>query len=275
MLADGGYWSVPQIEGSRRRPPVIVHPDSSARAGPNPAGAAASTRDARNARHRSRPRALPAPTDIIEPIFGQTKVNRRPTLQTPRLAACRAEWQLSPRPTTSSSRRWLPRPADDGTGLRRRRRACSASPRRAVRQERRRRHQRAAAASATCHPPSPLIAAALARPTASTSRKIVDAQDAPRRRPVAPSTPGQPARASEPDDTGRRPVRPVFMQDEKGLIDVPLVTARARDAPAGALWTRPRRPVPCRDLCAADPSRPLLTDLRQLRRARRTRATTR
>ncbi len=104
VLADAGYWNVPQIsrlvgDGSQ----VIVNPDSSARP--------ARTADGRRLRDK-RVHGLYAQMQrvitsddgaalyrrrqqMIEPIFAQTKVTRRADrFQRRGLAACRSEWRL-------------------------------------------------------------------------------------------------------------------------------------------------------------------------------------
>ena len=104
VLADGGYWNVPQIEalvadGSQ----VIVNPDSSARA-----ARPADQRKLRDKRvhglyaHMQRVIASPAGAalyrrrqQMIEPVFAQTKVTRRADrFQRRGLPACRSEWRL-------------------------------------------------------------------------------------------------------------------------------------------------------------------------------------
>lgn len=104
VLADGGYWNVPQIEQVvARGSQVIVNPDSSAR--PSRVADARRLRDKRvhglyahmqrvintdygRALYRRR-------QQMIEPIFAQTKVVRRADrFQRRGLAACRSEWRL-------------------------------------------------------------------------------------------------------------------------------------------------------------------------------------
>lgn len=104
VLADGGYWNVPQIErlvasGSE----VLVNPDSSARA---PRGAA--PRRPRDKlvhglyAHMQRALASERGGDLyrrrqqlVEPVFAHIKVNRRADrFQRRGMAACRSEWRL-------------------------------------------------------------------------------------------------------------------------------------------------------------------------------------
>jgi DDE family transposase len=104
VLADGGYWNVPQIEalvaaGSQ----VIVNPDSSAR--PARAADERRLRDKRvHGLYAHMQRAITSPhgaalyrrrQQMIEPIFAQTKVTRRADrFQRRGLGACRSEWRL-------------------------------------------------------------------------------------------------------------------------------------------------------------------------------------
>lgn len=104
VLADGGYWNVPQIEqvvadGSQ----VIVNPDSSAR--PIRAGDERRLRDKRvHGLYAHMQRVITSEhgaalyrrrQQMIEPIFAQTKVTRRADrFQRRGLAACRSEWRL-------------------------------------------------------------------------------------------------------------------------------------------------------------------------------------
>ena len=104
VLADGGYWNVPQIDavvmlGSQ----VIVNPDSSARA-----SRPADQRKLRDKRvhglYAHMQRVISSELgaalyrrrqQMIEPIFAQTKVTRRADrFQRRGLAACRSEWRL-------------------------------------------------------------------------------------------------------------------------------------------------------------------------------------
>lgn len=104
VLADAGYWNVPQIEqvvagGSQ----VIVNPDSSARR-PRAAGERR-LRDKRvHGLYAHMQRVITSPhgaslyrrrQQMIEPVFAQTKVTRRADrFQRRGLAACRSEWRL-------------------------------------------------------------------------------------------------------------------------------------------------------------------------------------
>jgi transposase len=97
-LADAGYWHLRQIEeltaGGLN---VLVPPDGHARTGPpaaNKRGPLATRMRARLARPEGR-ELYRRRQKIIEPIFGQTKFNRRADRFRRRgLAACQAEWQL-------------------------------------------------------------------------------------------------------------------------------------------------------------------------------------
>jgi hypothetical protein len=104
VLADGGYWNVPQIErlvadGSQ----VIVNPDSSAR--PSRAADERRLRDKRvhgpyahmqRVISSDRGGALYARRQpMVEPVFAHTKVIRRADrFQRRGLPACRSEWRL-------------------------------------------------------------------------------------------------------------------------------------------------------------------------------------
>ena len=104
VLADGGYWNVPQIDavvmlGSQ----VIVNPDSSARA-----SRSADQRKLRDKRvhglYAHMQRVISSELgaalyrrrqQMIEPIFAQTKVTRRADrFQRRGLAACQYKWRL-------------------------------------------------------------------------------------------------------------------------------------------------------------------------------------
>lgn len=96
LLADAGYWNARQITDLRSGTfDVLVPPDGEARRGPPPKrGPLAAVMRARleteegAALYRKR-------QQIIEPIFGQTKANRRlDRLLRRGLAACRTEWRL-------------------------------------------------------------------------------------------------------------------------------------------------------------------------------------
>lgn len=104
VLADGGYWNVPQIEalvadGSQ----VIVNPDSSAR--PARPADERRLRDKRvHGLYAHMQRVISSPhgatlyrrrQQMIEPIFAQTKITRRAArFQRRGLQACRSEWRL-------------------------------------------------------------------------------------------------------------------------------------------------------------------------------------
>ncbi len=95
-LADAGYWSAGQIEALMASGlTVLVPPDGHNRTGPPVKRGALAARmratlDADEGRALYRRRQT-----IIEPIFGQTKFNRRAERFKRRgLAACRAEWHL-------------------------------------------------------------------------------------------------------------------------------------------------------------------------------------
>ena len=104
ILADGGYWNVPQIQvlaatGSE----VIVNPDSSARAQRGPDGRKLRDKRVEGAYaemqrviETDRGRALYRRRQpMIEPVFAHTKVIRRADgFQRRGLTACRAEWRL-------------------------------------------------------------------------------------------------------------------------------------------------------------------------------------
>jgi len=95
LLADAGYWSAAQIEALRRRGiDPLVSPD--ARAGRRTASRQALARELRERLDSPDGRALyRARAQIIEPIFGQLKANRRMDRFLRRgLAACRSEWRL-------------------------------------------------------------------------------------------------------------------------------------------------------------------------------------
>jgi transposase len=97
VLADAGYWHQPQMENIINRGiQVLVPPDSSRRKGKRPGwdgGAYAFMRrvlstDAGGALYRKR-------QSMIEPVFGDTKFNRRLDRFLRRgRAACRSEWRL-------------------------------------------------------------------------------------------------------------------------------------------------------------------------------------
>jgi hypothetical protein len=104
VVADGGYWNVPQIErliaaGSQ----VIVNPDSSAR--PARIADGRRLRDKRvHGLYLHMQRVITSPhgaalyrlrQQMIEPVFAQTKVTRRADrFQRRGFNACRSEWRL-------------------------------------------------------------------------------------------------------------------------------------------------------------------------------------
>jgi transposase len=97
VLADAGYWSAPDIcrltgEGMT----VLVPPDAHTRKAPNPSRAGGLYDEMRSRLDTDEGRALYRRRQTaIEPIFGQTKFNRRAERFRRRgLAACRAEWRL-------------------------------------------------------------------------------------------------------------------------------------------------------------------------------------
>jgi transposase len=97
VLADAGYWSAPDIrrltgEGMT----VLVPPDAHTRAAPNPSRSGGLYDEMRRRLDDDEGRALYRRRQTaIEPIFGQTKFNRRAERFRRRgLAACRAEWRL-------------------------------------------------------------------------------------------------------------------------------------------------------------------------------------
>jgi transposase len=98
LLADAGYWSAAQIDAVRQTGiDVLVAPDSNTRRGPplqnkhSPLAA-----ELRALLETDEGRALYGKRkQIIEPIFGQTKANRRMDRFLRRgLAACRSEWRM-------------------------------------------------------------------------------------------------------------------------------------------------------------------------------------
>ena len=97
-LADAGYWSARQIEKLMTGGlTVLVPPDGHTRTGPpatNKRGALAAGMRARLASDEGRALYRRRQT-MIEPVFGQTKFNRRAERFRRRgLGACRAEWKL-------------------------------------------------------------------------------------------------------------------------------------------------------------------------------------
>jgi transposase len=104
LVADAGYWNVPQIEAlAATGLEVLVAPDSPSRRDRD--AGARKLRDKRPAgRYLAMRRALASPRgralyalrrQLVEPIFGQTKAVRRcERFQRRGLAACRSEWRL-------------------------------------------------------------------------------------------------------------------------------------------------------------------------------------
>lgn len=103
LVADAGYWNVPQIETlATTGLEVLVAPDSPVR---NRDAGTRKPRDKRpEGRYLAMRRALATPRgralyalrrQVVEPIFGQTKAVRRcERFQRRGLAACRSEWRL-------------------------------------------------------------------------------------------------------------------------------------------------------------------------------------
>ncbi len=104
VVADGGYWNVPQIEELvMQGSDVIVNPDSSARA--SRLADKLKLRDKRvHGLYAHMQRVITSDhgaalyrrrQQMIEPIFAQTKVTRRADrFQRRGLQACRSEWRL-------------------------------------------------------------------------------------------------------------------------------------------------------------------------------------
>jgi transposase len=97
VLADAGYWAAAQItaleaDGIR----VLVPPDAQARTTPNPKRRGGLYDEMRQRLHSDGGAALYGRRmTMIEPIFGQTKANRRADrFQRRGLAAVRSEWRL-------------------------------------------------------------------------------------------------------------------------------------------------------------------------------------
>ena len=97
-LADAGYWSAPQIQTlTMAGLTVLVPPDGHTRTGPPAANKRGPLAAAMRARLASEPgrELYRRRQTIIEPIFADTKFNRRAERFRRRgLAACRAEWHL-------------------------------------------------------------------------------------------------------------------------------------------------------------------------------------
>jgi transposase len=97
VLADAGYWSAPDIRKlTGQGMTVLVPPDAHARAAPNPSRKGGLYDEMRKRLDDEQGRALYRRRQtVIEPVFGQTKFNRRAERFRRRgLAACRAEWRL-------------------------------------------------------------------------------------------------------------------------------------------------------------------------------------
>lgn len=96
LLADAGYWSPRQIEAIRQTGiDALVPPDGQRRRGP-PINRQALAREMRARLATDEAQAIYRKRQqIIEPIFGQIKANRRADRFLRRgLAACQAEWRL-------------------------------------------------------------------------------------------------------------------------------------------------------------------------------------
>jgi transposase len=97
VLADAGYWSARDIRTlTGQGMTVLVPPDAHTRKAPNPSRAGGLYDEMRKRLADDEGRALyRLRQTTIEPIFGQTKFNRRADRFRRRgLAACRAEWRL-------------------------------------------------------------------------------------------------------------------------------------------------------------------------------------
>jgi transposase len=97
VIADAGYWNGKQIQDLMAQGITpLVPPDGHARGGPRDDRAGGLYQHMRRILARDDGRELYRKRQtIIEPIFGQTKFNRRADRFRRRgLAACRAEWQL-------------------------------------------------------------------------------------------------------------------------------------------------------------------------------------
>ena len=105
-VADAGYWHNEQMdELAADGIPVLIPPDASKRKSARPGWDGGRYAWMRGC---SRPSPAASSTDkrqaTIEPVFGQTKFNRKiDRFQRRGRAAVCSEWRLSPRPTTSSS----------------------------------------------------------------------------------------------------------------------------------------------------------------------------
>jgi transposase len=97
VLADAGYWSAPDIHKlTGQGMTVLVPPDAHTRKAPNPSRTGGLYDEMRTRLDDEHGRALYRQRQtMIEPIFGQTKFNRRAERFRRRgLDACRAEWRL-------------------------------------------------------------------------------------------------------------------------------------------------------------------------------------
>jgi transposase len=97
VLADAGYWSAPDIRKlTGQGMTVLVPPDAHTRTAPNPSRTGGLYDEMRKRLDDEQGRALYRRRQTaIEPVFGQTKFNRRAERFRRRgLAACRAEWRL-------------------------------------------------------------------------------------------------------------------------------------------------------------------------------------
>jgi hypothetical protein len=106
VLADAGYWHHKQMEKiAERGIELLIPPDSSRRKGARPGweGGAYTAMRERLATDRGA-ELYGKRQPMIEPVFGQTKFNRRiDRFQRRGRHAARTEWRLIPPPTTSSS----------------------------------------------------------------------------------------------------------------------------------------------------------------------------
>jgi transposase len=97
VLADAGYWSAPDIHKlTGQGMTLLVPPDAHTRKAPNPSRSGGLYDEMRSRLNDDEGRALYRQRQtMIEPIFGQTKFNRRAERFRRRgLAACRTEWRL-------------------------------------------------------------------------------------------------------------------------------------------------------------------------------------
>jgi transposase len=97
VLADAGYWSAPDIHKlTGQGMTLLVPPDAHTRKAPNPSRSGGLYDEMRSRLNDDEGRALYRQRQtMIEPIFGQTKFNRRAERFRRRgLDACRTEWRL-------------------------------------------------------------------------------------------------------------------------------------------------------------------------------------